>query len=256
MQPADRLLLTHRNIHYNLARSSSLRREIDEYLLRDSGLSGGRDGAMNLTNPDAGVVYTSSILGNCLPVACGIAMGQSVNRADAVTIATTGDGALEEGAFYETLMIANSLALPMLIVIENNGWSMHTRIEERRCSVDLAGLAAAFGMVLHRLSGNDVEHYVAVLRGAREAARAARKPCLIEVALSTLGDCRVPDPAHPSGRYVNYHHGAAPHLSLADGPLIEASGRDPVHVLAQRVPTSQLDRWAGEIRAGLEAELP
>jgi TPP-dependent pyruvate/acetoin dehydrogenase alpha subunit len=255
MQPDDRLLLTHRNIHYNLARNPSLRAEIDEYLLRDSGLAGGRDGAMNLTNPAAGVIYTSSILANCLPVAAGVAFGQGVNRGAGATFATTGDGALEEGAFYETLMIANSLELPLVIVIENNEWSMHTRIEERRCAVDLGGIAAGFGMELHRLAGNDVEAYAATLTRVRDRAAATRKPVIVEVALATLGDYVVADASSPAGRQINYHHGAAPHVSIANGPLIEASERDPVHAILQRALPREFSQWAAEIRSNIEVVL-
>jgi TPP-dependent pyruvate/acetoin dehydrogenase alpha subunit len=255
MQPGDRLLLTHRNIHYNLARNPSLRAEIDEYLLRDSGLAGGRDGAMNLTNPAAGVIYTSSILANCLPVAAGVAFGQGVNRGGGATFATTGDGALEEGAFYETLMIANSLELPLVIVIENNEWSMHTRIEERRCAIDLGAIATSFGMELHRLGGNDVEAYAATLIGVRDRAAAARKPVIVEVALATLGDYVVADASSPTGRQINYHHGAAPHVSIDNGPVIEASERDPVHAISQRLLPHELSRLCEELRSELEVVL-
>lgn len=256
MQPADRLLLTHRNIHYNLARNPSLRREIDEYLLRDTGLAGGREGAMNLTHPEAGIVYTSSILANCLPVATGVAMGQRVAGADAVTIAVTGDGAMEEGAFYETLMIANSLALPLMIVVENNEWSMHTKIEERRCAVDLDSIARAFAMDLHRLAGNDVDAYCAKIGELRNRVAAARKPCIVEVALSTLGDYSVQDAGSPGGRLINYHHGAAPHVAAANGPLIEDTPRDPVQIIAKRAPMDEFARCAREIRDRLERDLP
>jgi len=256
MQPGDRLLLTHRNIHYNLARNPSLGVEIDEYLLRDSGLAGGRNGAMNLTNPAAGVIYTSSILANCLPVAAGVAFGQGIDRSGSATFAITGDGALEEGAFYETLMMANSLDLPLVIVVENNEWSMHTRIGERRCAIDLGAIAAGFGMELHALAGNDVVAYADTLRHVRDRAVVVRKPAIVEVALATLGDYVVADRASPAGRRINYHHGAAPHVSIGNGPLIEASERDPVHAIAGRALPHELSRWVEEIRSDLEAALP
>ncbi len=255
MRPSDRLLLTHRNIHYNLACNPSLRREIDEYLLRESGLAGGQNGAMNLTNPDAGVIYTSSILANCLPVATGVAMGQWVSGGDAVTIALTGDGALEEGAFYETLMIANSLNLPLVVVIENNEWSMHTRIDERRCAIDLESIAAAFGMKFYRLAGNDLNLYCDTLRNVRNETSAARKPCMVEVSLSTLGDYTVVEEGSSQGRYINYHTGALTHVSLANGPIIDESERDPVHMLAKLVPKADITRWVHEISAELESQL-
>lgn len=256
MRPADRLLLTHRNIHYNLARNPSLRREIDEYLLRETGLAGGREGAMNLTNPEAGIVYTSSVLANCLPVATGIAMGRKLAGGDAVTIAVTGDGAMEEGAFYETLVMANSLSLPLMIVVENNEWSMHTRIEERRCAIGLQEMAAAFSMDVHRLTGNDPLHYRRVLTATRHKAVATGRPAIVEVQLATLGGYTVEDDAAPGGRFVNYHHGAAPHVSVDDGPLIEASERDPVHVIARSIAEPQFAEWSRRIRSELERDLP
>lgn len=256
MQPADRLLLTHRNIHYNLARNPNLARQIDEYRLLESGLAGGRDGAMNLTNPEAGILYTSSILANCLPVATGVAMAQKVEGNDAVTLVVTGDGALEEGAFYETLLIANSLNLPLIVIIENNQWSMHTRIEERRCALDLQAMAGAFAMDMHKLAGNDADHYRDELQSIRAQVLATQKPCLVEVTLSTLGDFTVPDDASPSGRLINYHHGAAPHVSMDKGPVIEASERDPIHLIAEKFADLNFRQFTDELRDDLMRGLP
>jgi hypothetical protein len=153
-------------------------------------------------------------------------------------------------------MIANSLGLPLVVVIENNEWSMHTRIEERRCTIDLSAIAGGFGMELHRLSGNDVKAYADTLRGVRDHAAATRKPAIVEVALATLGDYVVADAASPSGRQINYHHGAAPHVSIGNGPLIEATTRDPIHVIAMRALPHEFSRWSEEIRGELEAALP
>ena len=255
VKPHDRLLLTHRNIHYNLACSPSFRKEIDEYLLHDEGLAGGRNGAMNLTNPDAGIIYTSSILANCLPVATGVAMGQRAKHRDAATFALTGDGALEEGAFYETLMIANSLKLPLVIVIENNEWSMHTHIDERRCPVDLRAMASAFGMEIHRVAGNDLNLCCDTLNRARAETASSCKPCIVEVVVSTLGDYTVRDEVAGQSRLINYHTGAAPHVSLADGPIIDKSDRDPVYAIAKLVPKDEIRRWTREILAELERQL-
>lgn len=255
LKPNDRLLLTHRNIHYNLASSQSFRQEIDEYLLRSEGLARGMNGAMNLTNPEMGIVYTSSILANCLPVATGIAMGQRVKRGGATTFALTGDGALEEGAFYETLMIANSLGLPLVIVIENNEWSMHTRIEERRCHVDLRALASAFGMEIHRVSGSDLDQCCNTLERVRDETAASCKPCIVEVLLSTLGDYSIREEATAKSRVINYHTGAAPHVSLGDGLVIDSSERDPVFVIAQRISEDEIARWTHEIRTEFDRQL-
>ena len=80
MTGRDKLLLSHRNIAYNLARAGTLRPLLDEYLLKPTGLAGGRFGSMNLLNPSRGVVYTSSILANQFPVAVGVAMSEAFWR--------------------------------------------------------------------------------------------------------------------------------------------------------------------------------
>jgi TPP-dependent pyruvate/acetoin dehydrogenase alpha subunit len=251
----DRLLLTHRNIHYNIARNPHLRGEIDEYRLLESGLGGGRFGAMNLTNPARGIVYTSSILGNCLPVAAGVSKGLAMHGRAAATIAVTGDGGMEEGAFYEALMLVCSLSLPVVFLVENNHWSMYTRIEERRCPVDLHHVATAFAVPYCRLSGGDPVTYRERLQTMRAAAVARRRPCIIEVVLSTLGDYWLEEPGRER-RYINYHHGPVASLSYSNDPIIEASARDPLHVLAQRFSPAEWEELVSSERALLEAESP
>jgi TPP-dependent pyruvate/acetoin dehydrogenase alpha subunit len=251
----DRLLLTHRNIHYNIARNPHLSGEIDEYRLLESGLGGGRFGAMNLTNPTRGIVYTSSILGNCLPVATGVAKGLTMRGGTAATVAVTGDGGMEEGAFYEAVMLACSLSLPIVFLVENNQWSMHTRIEERRCPIDLQKMADAFAIPYDTLSGGDPVIYSERLRMLRAAAVARRRPCIIEVALSTLGDYWLEEPGRER-RHVNYHHGPVASLSYGDDPVIEPSERDPLHVLAQRFSPAEWSELVAAERALLEAESP
>lgn len=253
MSDDDRLLLTHRNIHYNIARNPHLRGEIDEYRLLESGLGGGRFGAMNLINPERGIVYTSSILGNCLPVAAGVAKGLGMRGKTALTIAVTGDGAMEEGAFYEALMMARSLSLPVMFLVENNQWSMYTRIDERRCPVDLQRMAEAFAVPYHALSGGDPAVYRDQLWDLRAAALARGEPYIVEVSLSTLGDYWVEEPGRER-RYINYHHGAVGALSYNDDPVIEASERDPLYLLAGRFSPAEWRDLVTGARAALEAE--
>jgi pyruvate dehydrogenase E1 component alpha subunit len=253
MADDDRLLLTHRNIHYNIARSPHLRGEIDEYHLVESGLGGGRFGAMNLTNPARGIVYTSSILGNCLPVAVGVAKGLAMRGRTAATIAVTGDGGMEEGAFYEALMMARSLSLPVVFLVENNQWSMYTRIEERRCPIDLRRMAEAFAVPYCALSGGDPAAYRKRLSARRAAAVARGEPCVVEVALSTLGGFWVEEPGRER-RYVNYHHGAVAALNYADEPVIEASERDPLYALARRFSPAEWRDLVDAERTLLDAE--
>jgi len=216
MRPGDQLLLTHRNIHYNLARCDDFAAEYREYLLQPDGLAGASLGSMNLSNPEAGVPYSSSILANNLPVATGSALAGRLMADGSVTFVVTGDGAIEEGAFYESLVVMQSLALPLVVLVENNGWSLATEIAERRCPIDLAGLAAAVGMPHEQVAGGDPFACASAVAAARQRA-ADGAPQLVEVPLTTLGFWHVADDRFPeTGRFINYHHGAAPEAELAD----------------------------------------
>src|SRR5262249_8891369 len=99
MCDGDSLCLTHRNIHYNLARATSLKAELAELRLANDGIAGGWLGSMNMVNPARGIVYSSSILGNNLCVGAGVALAEAVAVTDAVTFIVSGDGAMEEGSF-------------------------------------------------------------------------------------------------------------------------------------------------------------
>jgi len=255
MSGDDALCLTHRNIHYNLARAVSIRAELDELRLLDSGVAGGWLGSMNMNNPARGVIYTSSILANDLCVATGVALGAKVQGGNAATFVVTGDGALEEGTFHEALLILKSLDLAAVVVVENNGWSLATRIEERRCPVEVESLAAAFAIPYTRLSGNDVFDYAEQLARIRADALERRSPAIVEVGLHTLGDWHMTNADGSQGRHINYHHGAAGHVAFGDWPLIKDDADDPVHVLAARLGAEQARALAADVFASVAKEV-
>ena len=137
MSTKDSLILTHRNIAYNLARIDSLKPILNEYLLEKNGLMEGKLGSMNLINPNKGVLYSSSILGNNFAVAVGVSLTHDMHQSEGITIVLGGDGSIEEGSFHESLLMLKSLNLSALVIIENNEWSMSTRINERRHPINL-----------------------------------------------------------------------------------------------------------------------
>lgn len=257
MRPGDQLLLTHRNIHYNLARCASFGAEYGEYLLREDALAGGRLGSMNLSNPDGGIPYASSILGNNLPVAAGMALASDVIGDGAVTFVVTGDGAMEEGAFYESLLFMKSNRLAALIVVENNGWSLATDVDERRCPIALEALASSLAIPYGRLEGGDAIECAGRLDVLRPLAALDRTPVVVEVPLTTLGFWHAPDDRYPSvGRFVNYHHGAAPNAAVSDWPVLVEDDSDPVHLLRSYVPDAWLADTARDLHRSLSEALP
>lgn len=226
MESDDQLVLTHRNMAYHLARAGALGPIYEEYKLLPTGVAGGRLGSMNLANLSRGVIYSSSILGNNISVACGLALGQQVVQRRGVVVVLTGDGGMEEGPFYEGLVFAESHRLQLLIVIENNNCSMSSTIQERRCPVDVASLCAAVRMPYRSLTSNDVFEYVETLRDLRSLVARGETPACLEVQLAALNQHAGPTPGWPTD---------PKHISLERGLVVEETPNDPVFVLQQRI---------------------
>lgn len=259
LKPQDKLLLTHRNMSYNLARSGKLRPIIDEYYLKESGLANGRLGSMNLINLDSNIIYSSSILANNFSVAAGIAMADNIFDNSAVTFVLGGDGSMEEGSFYESLVMMKSLNLGIIIIIENNEWSLGTHINERRVDINLDKLCESLGIVYQKLDNNSVLDYLNTLQETRIKCKQNSQPICIEVNVKTLGD-RVTPPTHefPNGKYINYHAGPASTVDIKSdfyGLILRENSEDPLFVLQEEIGIEKLNKYGLEILEQLKTEL-
>ena len=229
---SDDVVLSHRNLHYQLALGGSLSEIVKEFLLQEDGLANGKYGSMNLINLKRNIIYTSSILGNNLPVSVGIAYGQKISNQKNVTWVVTGDGAIEEGAFVESLLLAKSIQVPLIIVIEDNEWSLGTKISERRSPIDLEKLAKAYGAEYIMCGKESPVESINKYKEARSLAIAFNSPVIIHAKVTTLGGRWVEDLNSESGkRYINYHAGTVQGLKdniseniiLSDEDLIAKS---------------------------------
>jgi TPP-dependent pyruvate/acetoin dehydrogenase alpha subunit len=223
---SDKLLLTHRNIHFQLAFGATEEQLTNEYLLKSSGLASGKLGSMNLMNPNAGNIYTSNILGNNFSVALGIALSLKLKKQVGVVWVITGDGAIEEGAFYEAVLIASSLKLPIVFVVENNRWSLGTSILERRTEIDLSKFVDSMNVGFQSLKDNDIDNYLSTMLKTREIVAATTQPQVLEVEVHSLGGFYVAED-QDSKRYVNYHAGAIK-IEPDENGIFEKNSTDPV----------------------------
>ena len=255
MNKTDCLFLTHRNIHYNLGRMGTLKEDLDEYYLRDSGLAQGHLGSMNLSNKDKNIIYSSSILGNNLAVGSGFALGNKINNPQGVVFISTGDGAIEEGVFYESLLFLKSNNLPSIIIVENNEWSLGTRIHEIRANIDLKKLTSSFDIEYLLLEGNDPFEYLNHLKLLRSNAELNKTPVVVEVKLTTFGFWRLKNADYPEGKFVNYHAGPAQDLQVKEYPLIGSSFDDPLYVLKNYLSIYELKKIAVDLREQIMEEI-
>ena len=256
MDDDDKLILTHRNIAYNLARLGKLRPIMDEYFLKSTGLDSAKSGSMNLINPSKGLIYTSSILGNNFSVAAGIAMSLEIKQKDGIAIVLGGDGSLEEGSFHESILMFKSLNLSGLLVIENNDWSMATKISERRIPIDLETFAKSYDVKFVRLSGNDPLNYIQELKNLKEYSKQNNELICIELMVNTLGDWIMTNDQNPDGKFINYHAGPAPTVDVKACPaLIKENNSDPIFVLIDLLGVDKLNKISDKIRNELEEEM-
>lgn len=116
----DYVFTTHRNHGHVIAKGGDPKKVLAEIIGRATGYCQGRAGTFHVAAPEVGVIHTSAIVGGCLALAGGTAYAAQVKESKAITVVFFGDGAMEEGVFYETLNIAKLWQLPMIFWMENN----------------------------------------------------------------------------------------------------------------------------------------
>jgi TPP-dependent pyruvate/acetoin dehydrogenase alpha subunit len=225
MRSEDNLLLTHRNAAFNLMRSSDPESIVREYEGQESGLAFGRLGSMNLAHPETGVVYSSSILANNISVACGFAYSQKILQNDSISIVLTGDGAMEEGAFYEGLVFAKSHSLPLILIVDNNDYSMASSISERRCEIDLKTFCESIGLNFLKLTSNCAQSYANELEEVRSKVKNTMTPFVIEAQTNLLNQHAGPTPGWPTDPMQ---------VDLKNGLVITEDSGDPVFLLREK----------------------
>lgn len=175
----DLALGTHRGHALYLAKGGNLMRFFAELLGRVDGCSGGYGGSMHLIDLGCGLLGTSSIVGGALPISVGVAMATQRPRLTAVLF---GDGACDEGVFYESVNFASLWKLPLVFVCENNRYSVQTHRKHRH-SVNPCKIAEACGMrsLFAPIEvANDVVALNRLLEEPIQAVRQGKGPLFVE----------------------------------------------------------------------------
>src|SRR5713226_6965376 len=114
LRKEDYIYTTHRNHAHVVAKGGDAGRILAEIIGREDGYCRGRAGTFHVAAPELGILHTSAIVGGCLPLAAGAAYASKVRGDGRTSIVFFGDGAMEEGAFYETLNMAKLWELPLI----------------------------------------------------------------------------------------------------------------------------------------------
>ena len=122
-----------------------------------TGTAGGKAGSMHLTSPEHGLMATSAVVGTTIPLAVGDALESKYSNANRIAAVFFGDGATDEGVFWESLNMACLFKLPVLFVCEDNGLAIHIPKERRRGYVSLPRIIQNFKCNVFDSDGWDVE---------------------------------------------------------------------------------------------------
>jgi acetoin:2,6-dichlorophenolindophenol oxidoreductase subunit alpha len=192
----------HRPHGWALAKDVDINKMTAEIFGRIDGLGRGRGGHMHLFDQDVHF-SCSGIIAEGLPTAVGIGMAFKRNGTGQVALGVCGEGAANQGAFHESLNLAALWKLPVVFVVEDNGWGVSVSKEQSTCVASNADRAVAYGMPGALVKDNDVEAVYDVAGEAIERARTGGGPTLIEVETLRLsghfeGDAQVYRP-NPDG---------------------------------------------------------
>jgi 2-oxoisovalerate dehydrogenase E1 component len=180
LRPDDWILPLHRNVGVFTTRGFDLDRLLRQLFGKADGFTDGRDRTFHFGAPEHHVIGMISHLGAMLPVACGLALAAELRGERRVAAVFSGDGGTSEGDFHEALNLAAVWRLPVLFVVENNGWGLSTPTREQYACERLADRAAGYGMPGVVVDGNDVLAVIAAVREAAERGRRGEGPTFLE----------------------------------------------------------------------------
>lgn len=147
---------------------------------KETGCARGRGGSMHLVDSSVGLMGSTAIVSGGVPIAAGAALGFKLRGKDSVVFVFMGDGAVDEGVVYESFAFAALKNLPIIFVVENNGYATSSPVTNRQLLDNIWKRGEAFGVEGHRVDGNDVMAVKQTAGRCIEKARKGMGPSLIE----------------------------------------------------------------------------
>ena len=181
--PDDVIASTHRAHAHTIAKGTPVNAIMAQMYGKNEGCSHGYGGSMHLYDVARGNMGANAVVGGGLPQIAGAALAFKLRKEPRVAVAFFGDGATNTGAFHESMNLAQLWKLPVLFVLENNGWAESTpATQQLPLAVEEMGQrAAAYGMTAMEVDGQDLEAVVEATRSARDHAVSGLGPVFMNV---------------------------------------------------------------------------
>ena len=239
----DLIMSAHRSHAHYLAKGGDLKPMLAELYGKATGCAAGKGGSMHLIDLDAGFLGAVPVVGSTNPIGIGASFGAHLRGESQLVVIFFGDGATETGAFHESLNFASIHKLPVVLVCENNLYSVLSPLDVRRpMGREIYQLAEAHDVLGLQGDGNDVDEVYALAGQAIEHARSGAGPVLLEYkTYRWLEHC---------GPLDDTHLGYRP-----EGEMEAWKKRDPVALYTDRLRTQDHPENTNIMRSEIAAEI-
>src|SRR6478736_116095 len=180
MQHDEWMIPLHRNLGVFTSRQMPLHKLFMQWQGNKEGYSKGRERSFHFGSKPHYICGMISHLGPQLAIADGVALAYKLRKQNKVSIAFTGDGGTSEGDFHEALNVAAVWDLPVIFVIENNGYGLSTPVSEQYRCEQLVDKARGYGMEGVRIDGNNILAVYDTIKGIRDYCIREQRPYLVE----------------------------------------------------------------------------
>ncbi len=238
----DKWITAYRDHAHPLGLGTDPRKVMAELYGKETGVSKGKGGSMHIFDKEKNFFGGHGIVGGQVPLGAGIAFAEKYNKTTNLCVCYMGDGAVRQGAFHEALNLSMLWKLPVIFVIENNGYAMGTSVKRTSNVTELYTLGDAYDIPSEPVDAMSVEAvHIAVARAA-ERARAGEGPSLLEFR---------------TYRYKG-HSMSDPQKYRTKEEVDEYKRRDPIEVvrtiILERKYASEKDLEALEAKVNAEVE--
>ncbi len=195
IRPEDKVVTAYRQHGIALSRGLTANSCMAELYGKKDGCVGGKGGSMHFFSKELNYFGGNGIVGAQIPIGTGIALAEKYRKTDNLAVCMFGDGAARQGALYESFNMAMTWKLPVLYIVENNGYAMGTSVSRTSNVTEIHKVGEAFDMPSKEVDGMSPESVHDALMEAAEYIRGGNGPYFLEIKTYRYRGHSVSDPA-------------------------------------------------------------